>query len=413
MPNNTSKKFKFSNLNIFWLGFSIYSLTVVFGATQAVNIKILQGIQIVGLILMFKSIISLVRFKFDNEYLRIIYTIYCGWLFIMILKGYHLLTDYTYLKSFLFNPSVGMLYFSPLILLFPRNFIFFKKLFNVIAIFGIFYVIYDMIFIKYLINRDHSSLISQQIVETFSDLSFPSGFLLLTFAYHTKKRQLIALGVVALALLFAVIRARRGLIFIYSNMIFFAYIIFILFSKKKLWIIYLTVFIAFLGAVYVTTVYKPSRNPIFGFLVERRDEDTRSIVELYFHDDMKPKDWITGRGINGQYFCPNVEENQITNFRSTIETGYEQTILKGGLISLGLFLLIAIPAVIAGIFYSKNILSKAAGIWIFISLVDSYPGTVNAFTLNYLVVWVSIGICYSKEIRRMTDTDIADGLHEV
>ena len=91
---------------------------------------------------------------------------------------------------------------------------------------------------------------------------------------------------------------------------------------------------------------------------------TQERVELYFYDDMKTKDWIIGRGINGEYFLSNVEENQITNYRRNIETGYLQTILKGGLISLGLFIFIAIPALIKGLFYSKNILSKAAAIWI-------------------------------------------------
>ena len=178
----------------------------------------------------------------------------------------------------------------------------------------------------------------------------------------------------------------------------------------KLLIIYLTVFIVLLGSLYVTGLYKSQNNRIFGNFLGRVDEDTRSVVELYFYDDMKTKDWEIGRGVKGEYFCPDIEENQLTNYRSVIETGFEQTILKGGLISLGLFLFIAIPAIIKGLFYSKNIFSKAAALWILMSQINSYPATTNAFTLQYLMVWISIGICYSSEIRNMTDEFIKNNL---
>jgi hypothetical protein len=147
--------------------------------------------------------------------------------------------------------------------------------------------------------------------------------------------------------------------------------------------------------------------------LERGDEDTRSAVEIYFYDDMKTKDWIIGKGINGEYFAPDIEKEQLTNYRSNIETGYLQTILKGGLISLGLFILIAVPALLKGIFYSRNILSKAAGIWILMALINSYPSTVNTFTLRYLLVWISIGICYSKEIRQMENSYIKDIINPI
>ena len=406
---NNTRRFELLFFNFFWLGFTIYSISVVFTVTSLANVIILQAVQILGLILMFTTAIRLIQFKFDNSYLKFIYILYCMWLFTILLRNYNFQIDYHYLKTFFLGGWYrGMLYFSPIILLFPRNFVFYKKVFDVVIIFGIFYIIYDILFIKDLLNSDRSSVTSQGIVETFSVLSFSSGFLLLTYAYHSKKRQLLATGVTVLALLFAVIRARRGLIFIYGTMIFLSYIFYVFHSKLKLLIIYLTVFIVLVGAVYVNGVYKPYNNRIYGFLIDKGDKDTRSGVELYFYDDMKTKDWIIGRGINGEYFCPDIEENQLTNYRDTIETGYLQTILKGGLISLGLFLLIAVPAIIKGLFYSKNILSKVAGIWIFLSLINSYPSTVNAFTLQYLLVWISIGICYSKEIRMMPESNMKD-----
>lgn len=398
---------KLKNLNLFWLGFIIYTLSWAIGRTERIDIKICQGIQVIGLVMLFFYAVSLIEFKFNNGYLRFIYIIYCGWLLGVVFRNLHDLANYSYLKDFFFSGYEGMLYFAPILLLFPRNFTFYKKLFDTAIILGICFLIYDVIFIKDLLNSDHStSDVGQSLAEAFSDLSFSSGFIVLTYAYHTKKRQLVALAVTVAALLIAVVRARRGLILMYSEILLVSYLLFVFHSKLKFVVIYLTIFAAIMGALYLSGVYRPANNKFFGFLVNRGDEDTRSTVELYFHDDMKPKDWLIGRGTNGQYFCPDVEENQLTNYRHTIETGFEQTILKGGIISLGLFLLMAVPAIFLGLFYSKNTLSKVGGIWILMSLINSYPGTINAFTLQYLLVWVSIGICYSKEIRKMPDNNI-------
>ena len=64
--------------------------------------------------------------------------------------------------------------------------------------------------------------------------------------------------------------------------------------------------------VYVNSIYRLDKS-IFGFAIDRGNEDTRTGVEEYFYNDMNTKDWILGRGINGEYYCPDIEENQITN----------------------------------------------------------------------------------------------------
>ncbi len=173
--------------------------------------------------------------------------------------------------------------------------------------------------------------------------------------------------------------------------------------KKKILILYFSLLAIIVGSLYAANLYHIRTNRIFSFIAERVREDTRTGVELYFYSDMKPIDWIKGRGVNGQYYCPNVDEDAVSNYRSVIETGYLQIILKGGLISLILLLLITIPAIFKGIFYSKNMLSKAAGIWIFLALISLYPATVDTFSMRYFLVWTSIGICYSKKIRDMPD----------
>ena len=168
--------------------------------------------------------------------------------------------------------------------------------------------------------------------------------------------------------------------------------------------------------IMITLGFAYSRS-IFGYFgqksstswfIDRITQDTRSEVEEYFYQDMKPVDWIMGKGINGQYYCSGVElgQGRISIFRRGIETDYLTIILKGGIISLGLILLLAIPAMIKGFFSSRNLLVKAASTWILLYLLCLYPAPVTTFTLNYLIVWISIGLCYSREIRSLTDDDL-------
>ena len=146
---------------------------------------------------------------------------------------------------------------------------------------------------------------------------------------------------------------------------------------------------------------------MFSFLVDRGEEDTRSGVEVYMYADMSSTDWVIGKGIKGEYYCPIVDNvNDASGFRGYIETGYLQMILKGGIMSIALLLLILIPAIFKGLFKSKNILSKAAAIWITLWIIYEYPVIGVGFTMHYLLVWISVGICYSKKIRNMADSTI-------
>jgi hypothetical protein len=265
-----------------------------------------------------------------------------------------------------------------------------------------------LLFIKQLLHP-YNNLSGQGIIEYFTqDLSFATGFIVLTFVYHSRKRTLIALFVLILTFLLAVIRARRGLIFVSFTMLIFSYIIYQIANKGKVINMVLSILLICLISYIAVKVYLDHRTDTFSLITERFQDDSRGWVLQYFYMDMKPQDWIVGKGISGRYYCPGIGEGEgvVSVYRDVIEAGYLQTVLRGGLISLVLYLLIAIPAMIKGMFFSKNILSKAAGIWILILLLYSYPGTMTTFTMHYILVWISIGICYSDRIRKMSDENI-------
>lgn len=390
------------HLNYFWIGFIVYALSFTLSKTGSLNMIIWQAIQSIGLVIIFYTSYYLIKPKVPNRSLQIVFIIYCVWLLLIILRGFSL--NYVFLKDMFFDAQYGMLpYFTPLILLFRKSIFFYKKLFEAIVILGIFYIIYDIAFFGQMFNRDEENVISSGLVESSALLGVPVGFLLLTFNYHSNKVKILSVVVILLTLFFAIVRARRGLIFICTSQIIFAYLLYLYNAKKKYLIIASSVLLLFFGVNYVYDNFIKKSNTVFSFLMDRGAEDTRTGVELYFFADLTPKDWVIGKGIKGKYYSPNVEENQKTNYRYVIETGYLQTILRGGLISLVLILVIALPAIVLGIFYSKNTLSKAAGLWIFLWLLYLYPATMEAFTLYYLIFWISIGICYSKILRNIPE----------
>lgn len=398
-------------LNFFWIGFIIYTSAFAISTTEQVNYVICNLFQILGLMLILTTSFFLVRLKIEDDYLKVIYSLFIIWTLGIIIRGF--VFKYEFIKLMLFNSYEGLfIYLTPLILLFPKNLHHIKKLFIVIVIVGMVYTFYDMLFFKQLIiNYDIKN--SQNIIEYFSKtLSIPCGFIIVTYMYHSKRMNLFALFVIMMTFFFSIIRARRGLSLLTISSVVVAYFVYLFYSKNRglkiVFFILLLIFIT-LGIAYSRSVIGYfSTNSATSWFIERVGQDTRSEVEHYFYRDLKPVDWIIGKGINGQYFCPGVVEGtgKISIFRRGIETDYLTIILKGGIISLGLMLFILIPAIIKGLFYSKNMLAKASAIWIILYLGALYPSPVTAFTLNYLVVWISVGLCYSKEIRNLSEDEV-------
>jgi hypothetical protein len=393
------------DLDNFWLGFCLYTISYIFIQTGHLNFKVLQGLQSIGLILIFVQYSKVARLKPINGYLKNIFSIYVIWQCLIVFRGMSF--SYGFIKQIFFDASNGMMnYFAPLLLLLPRNLEAYKKVFRIIIIFAIFYLIYDISFIRELLSGDRNNIKNTAIVEYGFLLSITVCFLLLTSPYHNFKKNIFAFAVILISLFFGIFRARRGMILICLSQLFFCYYFYLNNARNKVLILTASGLIIFAAISYTKTAFLQNRENIFSFLLERGTKDTRTGVEEYFYNDLNTVDWIIGKGINGQYFCPDIDEDSISGYRRIIETGYLQIILNGGIISLVLILLITIPAIFKGLFYSRNILSKAAGAWVFLWVIYLYPATMQGFTLYYAVFWMAIGICYSSSIRNIPENKI-------
>lgn len=387
----------------FWWGIIIYMAAFVISTSTIVNYVICQGIQAIGLLIIFSAAFRLIKWNFENDYLQVLFSLYCIWAFFVIARGFAI--DAESVKTMLFDADFGLLpYLVPFVLLLPVTLKNFNQLFKVIIILGLLFFLYDILFYKNLMNLSYDDDNTKFTFEFFAKyLSVPSGFILLTYSYHSSRRKIFAFAVLLVCIIFSIIRARRALLFMSLSPMVVSFFLYFLMSKRKM----LNFFIAFILSLVLINVgvniYNKNPNGMFNLLSERIEDDTRSGVEDCFYKDMDSKDWIIGRGMSGQYYCPGIDVGNRTGYRRIIETDYLNIILKGGLISLGLLALIMIPAVVLGFFFSKNLLSKAAACWIFLWLIDLYPANVFAFTLNHLLTWIAVGICYSKTIRNLPD----------
>lgn len=407
-PYYNSKR-KILYLNLFFIGILIYILSAQIKGKAGVSQRMGELTQFLGLCTWLFSAVQLLNFRLLSSYLKHLILLLSVWTLITIARGFFF--DYTFIKALLLDTEFGVfLYLVPFVVLIPVDFLFLKRIFETTVILSICYLIYSLLLYPQLVSQSRET---QNVIEYLArNLGMTAGFLLLTYKYHKSKVNLLALFVMTAAVLFSIYKGRRGLTITLSSILAFAFLLQIFASKAKILIIYLTITCGIIAALYVSSIYRMSENKLLGKITERGTEDTRSVVEWFFYDDMAEMDWVIGRGINGEYYSPNIYEGQISDYRTLIETGYLQIILKGGLVRLLFLLLMLVPAAILGLFYSNNILGKACGIWIMVALISLYPGTVESFSMQYLLVWISVGICFSKSLRQISDDEIAFYLAE-
>lgn len=389
-------------VNLFFIGFILYCIGFSLASSGVVYYILCSAIQIVGVMLFLPSAFKIIDLRIDNAYLRILFYIYLIYLVFIISRGFSV--EYYTIRDLLIDGWFGLfIYFSPLVCLFPKKLDIFKKLIDSIKIFSILMLILFVVFSSFLIVNGGAEAIV--MTEVFSrTLGIIAGFVLLTFPYHSWKTNTLSFTVVLSILLLATYQGRRGLMLYCALILLIAGFMYL--GKGENRMLLIVIFAMFFFSALLIGSEVLNKSSFFSTVMDRGLEDTRSTVSDCFYEDMSDRDWLIGKGLMGQYFCPGIDWDETSLYRKVIETGFLQVILKGGIVSLSLLLLIMVPAMILGIFFSKNLITKAFGLWIFIGLVNMYPSSVDTFTLNYLMMWIGVGVCYRSEIRNLNDATI-------
>jgi len=404
---NIKYQYLFSRFNeksyvILWASIVIYSIAYLTATSKHIEDKFCIIIMSLGLLGFAYSFSKLAKFNISNRYFRLVFILYMSWQIYIIIHTFPSLSS-SVLIYYISSPYMFLHYFVPLLILIPANIFFINKIFSYFSFLAI------LLFIVFLLYTNEILFSNLNFSEeTIWTLGTGGGFMMLTWRYHNKKRRIIAFLAVMLSLFISTIMARRNIMITFGNYFIFSMLI-ILFSSTQSIISKIYILIAVLFTTTIAyNIFLKYEDGLFSKITDRIDENTREDLIATFVSDMSSDDWIYGKGFSGEYYAPGIEENEDNRF--FIESGYLQMILKGGIINLVLFLLIAFPSIYFGLVKSNNILCKASGSIVLLWLIDMFPWGMPSLNIRYILLWICIGICYSKILRSLSDNDIRNSL---
>ncbi|HAQ71114.1 MAG TPA: hypothetical protein DCR48_09090 [Flavobacteriales bacterium] len=141
-----------------------------------------------------------------------------------------------------------------------------------------------------------------------------------------------------------------------------------------------------------------------GLTQEGFDESRGETVDMFLLDfGSRPSDWSLGRGLNGK--VQKFDRGEEGKSRS-IEIGYFNALLKGGLAYLIPMLIILFSAFYKGYYKSNNDLAKllsGLALWQIIYMVSF--GLPN-FNFSYTFLWIGVSSVLNRDFRALTNEDL-------
>lgn len=348
-------------------------------------------------------------------------TIFIVCLILVIFRG--LLFNYGSVVNIitqLTNPYGLFAFLMPFIVfLNPRQFDF-KHFVSIITLTGGVFLLYVFFNRGFLFSADYysianPSLITDEALEErgswsstvmfTSKLFMMMGFLMYIPSFIDKKRYWFVWLCWGVAFFCAAMGGRRGTCVTLILMALFSFYFYV--NRRRgsaTWFKYAFLLVAVFAVAYY--VYS-SFSGMFDIMADRIDADSRSEVFLGFWTDMGAGfDWIWGRGLNGQYYCPMNQNGTHVVYRNAVENGYLYLILVGGVIFLLLYIIVLLKAAIKGFFHSNNQLTKAFAAAILVSLFNLIPFGLPECSITFFVVWVGVAVCSSPYFRSLTDAEM-------
>lgn len=412
-PNSNSTNYTMERkkpIYYFILTLSLITVTsILFNQFKLINGVIwtflTMGLLIMG-IFFSKKIIN--DFTFENTYFKLVFTLLFLYQIIQMARGFTM--DYKAFKEMVLSDYLLWPFLIPLFVFFNKKLSSFFYLLNAIYFLGIIFLVICLIYPSLIINRTTA----EPFIHPFA---FGCGFLLLNARYLSGKKKIIAFAALMVGLLCFIYLARRNGVVSYSALLITG----LLLNFKNLSAGKLFKFIPIFSAIFIFIVlgldYLPGS--LTSRLSDRVSEDSRTDVFTDLFKDMD-NHAVFGKGMNATYYSPSggelPDEGVVfisQDYRDAIENGYLQLFLNGGIVYDVLFILVTLPAVLLGFFKSNNQFVQACAIVIFLWLIDMAIYGLPRLTLEYILVWISVGVCYKKSIRQLTNEEIADEFNTI
>ena len=130
------------------------------------------------------------------------------------------------------------------------------------------------------------------------------------------------------------------------------------------------------------------------------------VLESAFHNNY----WLLGRtparGNDSSTFGEIAAELTGRNERLSNEIGLANVFTWTGVVGVILFTLIFFRASFLAVNRSRNIYAKMLGIYVAFRWLYSWIEDVNDFSLNYFMLMIMLGLCFSESFRNMSNKDV-------
>ncbi|MCM1138947.1 MAG: hypothetical protein NC453_10305 [Muribaculum sp.] len=349
---------------------------------------------------------------------RVFLFVYMALCLIMIVRGYTIDYKYLWLNSngfinyHLFNPTYILPYLMPFVLLIPTSEYDFRPIVKVSVVLSVVVIICFALFYKEIIYSSvRQSLGILQSTDSKAEDYMYYGQLYANVAIIALCRKYVSariwfLNTVALilTLMINLMAARRG-----TSVTMFAILLFDVYFLVKSFSFRARLIISVMAAVIIgaSSVLLYNFNG-FDYIKKRGMQDSRSHIDIALMEQMTDEQLIFGKGLNGRYYYDlHLAWDYLGGWRYVSETGYYNLILKGGYLLAWTYILFLLYPAYMGIFKSRNLLCKALGFLIFLSLLELYPFGHLSFNLKFLILWMGIAINSDPELRELDDDEIS------
>lgn len=366
-----------------------------------------------GWIYILRGLINIKKYKLPFSYsyggLFIIYQLV---VLIMIIRGY--MIDYRYqwkstagmINFHVFQPTYLLCYLVPFIVLIPRRYYSFSLIAKCATYFAFASIGIAVIFFPLIVRFSSAAATGSWHEEGINSSSFAIyasfSFMALCYKYMDFKNWRWNAIAVFVTLIIVLLGGRRGNSALFALMLYFVGYFYVKSKSQKVQRTYYIIGILILAGLIAFFL----NSSMFDYIKHRGLEDNRSGVDLALMSQMNEWEFWFGKGLNGRYYYPLLENDYLKGWRYASETGFFTYILKGGVLMIGLYIMLLLIPAIKGIFNSRNLLCKMGGIYILISLLELYPFGIFTFNVKFCVIWMMVSLCMSKRYRKLTDQEI-------
>lgn len=245
-------------------------------------------------------------------------------------------------------------------------------------------------------------------------LLLPAAFLITFINFQNRNNTIIIIVCAVLAIFIGFIQGNRTTV-IRELLLFCSLIIMYICNRfGQKWMLKAAFLFLIVPFFLLVKSVNTGESAIQRYLAESSDTelniDTRTFlyVEL-FEDLVSNNQLLFGKGANGKYYSAYFSEIEgDAENRLDVEVGVLAMLLKGGIISVFLNIIIFILAIFYAFFRSRNSYLIGAGFVLLIHTTLLFIENIISYSNYNLMIWFFVGICLSKKLRCMTNMEIQE-----